>query len=101
MTGLYLRNLAGAILYTSKSPDQVWLTYASGERVAGPPVAVNDDALISMIRTLATRGGQTARDFSAAAPLVNVALTGSARLTATMSVTPRPCVSPGGTARST
>ncbi len=73
--------------------DQVWITYASGERVAGPPVAASDDALISMIRTWATRGGQTARDFSAAAPLVNVALTGGARLTATMSVTPRPCVS--------
>jgi Flp pilus assembly CpaF family ATPase len=73
--------------------DQVWITYASGERVAGPPVAASDDALISMIRTWATRGGQTARDFSAATPLVNVALTGSARLTATMSVTPRPCVS--------
>jgi Flp pilus assembly CpaF family ATPase len=73
--------------------DHVWITYASGERVAGPPVAASDDALIAMIRTWATRGGQTARDFSAAAPLVNVALTGSARLTATMSVTPRPCVS--------
>jgi Flp pilus assembly CpaF family ATPase len=73
--------------------DQVWVTYASGERVAGPPVAATDEALITMIRTWATRGGQTARDFSAAAPLVNVALTGSARLTATMSVTPRPCVS--------
>ena len=73
--------------------DQVWVTYASGERVAGPPVAASDEALVSMIRTWATRGGQTARDFSAAAPLVNVALTGSARLTATMSVTPRPCVS--------
>jgi Flp pilus assembly CpaF family ATPase len=73
--------------------DQVWITYASGERVAGPPVAASDDALIAMIRTWATRGGQTARDFSAAAPLVNVALTGSARMTATMAVTPRPCVS--------
>jgi Flp pilus assembly CpaF family ATPase len=73
--------------------DHVWITYASGERVAGPPVAASDDALISMVRTWAARGGQTARDFSAAAPLVNVALTGSARLTATMSVTPRPCVS--------
>ena len=73
--------------------DQVWVTYASGERVAGPPVAASDDALISMIRTWATRGGQTARDFSAAAPLVNVALAGNARLTATMAVTPRPCVS--------
>src|ERR1700722_17075578 len=73
--------------------DQVWITYASGERVAGPPVAASDDALIAMIRNWATRGGQTARDFSSAAPLVNVALTGSARLTATMAVTPRPCVS--------
>jgi len=73
--------------------NNVWITYASGERVAGPPVAASDDALISMVRTWAARGGQTARDFSAAAPLVNVALTGSARLTATMSVTPWPCVS--------
>jgi hypothetical protein len=74
--------------------NQVWITYASGERVAGPPVAASDDALISMVRTWAARGGQTARDFSAAAPLVNVALTSGARLTATMSVTPRPCVAP-------
>jgi Flp pilus assembly CpaF family ATPase len=73
--------------------SQVWVTYATGERAAGPPVAATDDALIAMIRTWATRGGQTARDFSAAAPLVNVALTGGARLTATMAVTPRPCVS--------
>jgi pilus assembly protein CpaF len=73
--------------------DQVWVTYASGERVAGPPVAASDDALISMIRAWASRGGQTARDFSAAVPMVNVALAGNARLTATMAVTPRPCVS--------
>ena len=73
--------------------DQVWITYATGERVAGPPVAANDDALVAMIRTWAARGGQTARDFSAAAPLVNLALTVGGRLTATMSVTPRPCVS--------
>jgi Flp pilus assembly CpaF family ATPase len=73
--------------------DSVWVSYATGERVAGPPVAASDDALIAMVRTWATRGGQTARDFSAAAPLVNVALSGRARLTATMSVTPRPCVS--------
>lgn len=73
--------------------DTVWVSYATGERVAGPPVAASDDALIAMVRTWASRGGQTARDFSAAAPLVNVALTGSSRLTATMSVTPRPCIS--------
>ncbi len=73
--------------------DDVWVTYASGERVTGPPVAASDDELIALIRNWAARGGQTAREFSAAAPLVNVALSGGARLTATMSVTPRPCVS--------
>ncbi len=73
--------------------DRVWVTYSTGERVAAPPVAASDDALATMIRNWATRGGQTARDFSAASPLVNVALDGGARMTATMSVTPRPCVS--------
>jgi Flp pilus assembly CpaF family ATPase len=73
--------------------DEVWVTYATGERAAGPPVAATDDELIAMIRNWAARGGQTARDFSAASPLVSVALTGGARLTATMAVTPRPCVS--------
>jgi Flp pilus assembly CpaF family ATPase len=73
--------------------DQVWITYATGERVGGPPVASSDEAFLAMIRTWAARGGQTSRDFSSAMPLVNVALTGGARLTATMSVTPRPCLS--------
>jgi Flp pilus assembly CpaF family ATPase len=73
--------------------DEVWVTYASGERVMGQPVAASDDELITMIRNWAARGGQTARDFSAASPLVSVALSGGARMTATMSVTPRPCVS--------
>ena len=73
--------------------DRVWITYSTGERVAAAPIAASDDALASMIRSWATRGGQTARDFSAASPLVNVALTGGARMTATMSVTPRPCLS--------
>src|SRR5215472_8960777 len=73
--------------------DRVWVTYSTGERVAAAPIAPSDEALASMIRTWATRGGQTARDFSAASPLVNVALAGGARMTATMSVTPRPCLS--------
>ncbi len=73
--------------------DQVWVTYSTGERAAGPPVAASDEALIAMIRNWAVRGGQTARDFSSAAPLVSVALADGTRMTATMSVTPRPCVS--------
>jgi Flp pilus assembly CpaF family ATPase len=73
--------------------DRVWVTYSTGERVAAAPIAPTDAALAAMIRTWATRGGQTARDFSAASPLVNVAITGGARMTATMAVTPRPCLS--------
>ncbi len=73
--------------------DYVWVTYATGERVAVAPIAPSDDALVTMIRTWAGRGGQTAREFSAASPLVSVAMTTGARLTATMSVTPRPCLS--------
>ena len=73
--------------------DQVWITYNTGERVAASPIAASDEALADMIRPWATRGGQTARDFSSASPLVNVALAGGVRMTATMSVTPRPCLS--------
>jgi Flp pilus assembly CpaF family ATPase len=73
--------------------DQVWITYSTGERVAGRPAAATDQALTEMIRSWAARGGQSARDFSAAAPLVNVALAGGTRLTASMAVTPRPCLS--------
>jgi Flp pilus assembly CpaF family ATPase len=73
--------------------DQVWVTYRTGERVAAAPIAADDADLADLIRTWATRGGQTARDFSSASPLVSVALPGGARMTATMSVTPRPCLS--------
>ncbi|HEX9032397.1 MAG TPA: CpaF/VirB11 family protein [Streptosporangiaceae bacterium] len=73
--------------------DRVWVTYCTGERVAAAPIAPSDEALADMIRTWATRGGQTSRDFTAASPMVNVALAGGGRMTATMSVTPRPCVS--------
>ncbi len=73
--------------------DRVWVTYSTGERVAAPPVADTDEALCELIRTWANRGGQTARDFSAASPLVSVALTDGARMTGSMWVTPRPCLS--------
>jgi Flp pilus assembly CpaF family ATPase len=73
--------------------DGVWVSYCTGERVAAAPIAASDEGLAAMIRAWATRGGQTARDFSAASPLVSVALAGGARMTATMSVTPRPCLS--------
>ncbi|MHB1431513.1 MAG: ATPase, T2SS/T4P/T4SS family, partial [Streptosporangiaceae bacterium] len=73
--------------------DRVFVSYATGERLAVAPVAASDAALIELIRTWAARGGQTSRAFSSGSPLVTVALPGGVRMTATMSVTPRPCVS--------
>ena len=73
--------------------DHVFVTYDTGERAEVQPAFASDDELIAMIRRLAARGGQTAREFSAAEPLANVAIRGDIRMTATMGVTPRPCVS--------
>ena len=73
--------------------DQVWVTYATGERVRAQPVFASDTDLIEAVRALAARGGSTARDFTEHHPLVNVSIGRRIRLTATMDVTPRPCVS--------
>ncbi|WP_067889111.1 CpaF family protein [Actinomadura chibensis] len=74
--------------------DQVWVEYASGERVRGPAVAASDAELVEKIQ-LWSRQGNTAREFSVASPLLNTALQdlNGARLTASMSVSPRPYVS--------
>jgi hypothetical protein len=39
--------------------DQVWITYASGERVAGPPVAATDDARCNVVITGGVDCGKT------------------------------------------
>ncbi|WUI00387.1 CpaF/VirB11 family protein [Spirillospora sp. NBC_00431] len=74
--------------------DQVWVEYSSGERVRGPAVAATDAELVEKIQ-LWSRQGNTAREFSVASPLLNTALQdlNGARLTASMSVSPRPYVS--------
>jgi Flp pilus assembly CpaF family ATPase len=73
--------------------DRVFVTYASGVREQAAPVFGTDAELIAEIRRLAARGGQTAREFTEHEPMVTVAVGGDIRLTATMGVTPRPCVS--------
>ena len=74
--------------------DQVWVDYSDGRREPGPAVAATDDELVEKIR-LWSRQGNTARELSVAQPLLNVALPelDGARLSAAMSVTPRPCAS--------
>jgi pilus assembly protein CpaF len=70
--------------------DRVWLSYADGRQVDGPPIADSDDELVEMIQALAAYQGQSAREFSSAQPLLNLRLPDGSRLSAWMAVSPRP-----------
>ncbi|TDC79744.1 CpaF family protein [Actinomadura sp. 7K507] len=67
-------------------PGQVWLHYAGARKVPGPPVAESDAELADKVRRWAARAASP-REFSAARPLLNVALGVGVRMAATMSVT--------------
>ncbi|RAY12962.1 CpaF family protein [Actinomadura craniellae] len=58
---------------------QTWITYTSGAKEAGPPVAETDEDLVDWIQLLARRGN-TGREFSHANPLLDVALADGVRL---------------------
>lgn len=73
--------------------DQIWITYADGSKVAGPPIANSDEELIEKIRLWAIHGGMTAREFSASSPLLNSTLGDNIRVSAVMSVSTRPHLS--------
>jgi Flp pilus assembly CpaF family ATPase len=73
--------------------DQVWINKADGTKEQGEPVADSDEQLIELIRRWGAYHGQTARDFSPAKPRLRLALPDGSRLTAMMTVTPRPCLS--------
>jgi Flp pilus assembly CpaF family ATPase len=70
----------------------VWLTYSTGERAQHAPVFADDGDMVATIRRLAERAGHTARMFTESTPMVEIAVSG-VRITATMMVTPQPCVS--------
>lgn len=76
--------------------DPTMLRLASGELVPGPPIAGADGELEQLLRAIGARSGdgQTSREFSSAAPVLNVRLKGvtelGARLQAAMDVLPRP-----------
>lgn len=70
--------------------DVVWLHYADGRRVPGPPVADSDAELVELLQGWASYHGQTSREFSTARPTLNLRLPEGSRLAALMSVTPRP-----------
>jgi Flp pilus assembly CpaF family ATPase len=73
--------------------DQVLVSRSDGTMLTCPAVTGTDDELVEMIRRWAIRKGQTPREFSAAKPLLNLALRDGVRLAAVMSVTRRVHVS--------
>jgi Flp pilus assembly CpaF family ATPase len=72
--------------------ENVWLEYADGRLLPGPPVADSDDELIDFLVFLASRSEVNARSFSEAEPRLHLRLDGGARLAAAAWVTPRPSV---------
>jgi pilus assembly protein CpaF len=71
--------------------DNVWLTYASGEKKRHEPVASSDADLMAEIAFLAARGGESGRAFTATNPILDMDLPGGARLAAVAPpISPRP-----------
>ncbi|HLX87911.1 MAG TPA: ATPase, T2SS/T4P/T4SS family [Acidimicrobiales bacterium] len=73
--------------------DVVWVTHADGTKESVDGVAETDDELIEMIRSAAARFGLSERRFDNACPDLDLRLPDGSRLSALMSVTPRPSIS--------
>ena len=81
--------------------DEVFIRYAGGGYEAGPPIADSDEAMINMIRTLASEaafadnelGHGEERSFDRNNPQLDLRLKDGARLCAVMSVSRRPGLS--------
>lgn len=70
---------------------RVWTRDGAEERVA--PVVSSDEEVIELVRTLGHRAGHLEREFTPAAPLLDLQLAGGARLAAMAWVSDRPYIS--------
>ena len=73
--------------------DRVWVTYADGTKATVAPIAETDDELVEMVRSAAARLGLSERRFDNSCPELDLRLPDGSRLSALMSVTPRPAIS--------
>ena len=72
--------------------DQVFLVYADGRKVPGPPVASSAEEFIEILREIGRRCGLSEREFNPTRPSLNVQLPDGSRLFAVAWVCERPCV---------
>ena len=72
--------------------DVVFVEYADGTKVPGPPVATSDAELIELLREIGRRYGLSEREFNPSRPELNLQLPDGSRLFATAWVCGRPCL---------
>jgi Flp pilus assembly CpaF family ATPase len=73
--------------------DRVFVEYAGGLKVEGPPVAESDEELIEQLREIGRRYGLSEREFNPGRPQLNLQLPDGSRLFAVAWVCARPSVS--------
>ncbi len=75
---------------TANGYDRVWLEYADGTKVAGPPLAGSDAELIELLREIGRRYGLSEREFNPGRPSLNLQLPDGSRVFAVAWVCDRP-----------
>ncbi len=73
--------------------DRVFVEYAGGLKVEGPPVADSDEELIDQLREIGRRYGLSEQEFNPSRPQLNLQLPDGSRLFAVAWVCDRPSVS--------
>ncbi|MEZ5378268.1 MAG: ATPase, T2SS/T4P/T4SS family [Acidimicrobiales bacterium] len=77
----------------ANSFDRVFIEYADGSKVQGPPIAGSDEELVEMIREIARRYGLSEREFNMAHPKLHMQLPDGSRLTAVNWLSGQPSLS--------
>lgn len=77
---------------TANGYDRVWLEYADGTKVPGPPIADSDAEMIEMMREIGRRTGLSERELSPANPSLDRQLPDGSRLFGAAWICERPCL---------
>ncbi|MGZ7027635.1 MAG: ATPase, T2SS/T4P/T4SS family, partial [Acidimicrobiia bacterium] len=77
---------------TANGCDRVFVDYADGTKMPGPPIAETDDELVELLREIGRRHGLSEREFNPGRPSLNLQLPDGSRLFAVAWVCDRPAV---------
>jgi Flp pilus assembly CpaF family ATPase len=72
--------------------DEVWIEYADGTKVPGPPIAASNEDMIELLREIGRRYGLSEREFNPSRPFLNLQLPDGSRLAGGAWVCDRPCL---------